>query len=692
MTEPKISASKLIAFSRENQESYRPLLSKYLAEKDGKNLEPFTLLWYDPCENNNQQIQHELRHSINYMKIFQDRKECKAYIEQTTTEKIILIISSNRDYEFLRYIHDQIQVVAIYIYSKDNEVYKQYPKIKAILTNPTDLVKKIDIDQKKRQEVEDSIGSIGSFYNPEGPSTKALENENGDFMWFQLFIESLLRMSKEALRPSRHEFIEFIRQQYRDDAAKLRTVDDLESNYQANQAIRWYTGGSFLHSILNKAFRQQDYVFLFTLRFFIHDLFYSLVERKQFDQTIITLYRGQAMNAEELNNLIKNQGNFISMNSFLSTSRDRSVARFYAETNAISNNVKCRPVVFEIEVNTTRADIKPFADVRWDSQFSDEDEVLFMAGSIFRIVTVQNDFEDDRFWLIKLVLCGEEDNQLKELFKYLKAQLDDETDMGSVGKVLLDMGKNEQSGIAFEIDRQHTIVRTNGEFGRPLEGYTPGMYYPEILQEAQELAEKLSATNDDRRLLAGYYNVIGSIYKDYQQYDNALENYSKGLDVLLKFYHQDDLEIAMFHEFISQTYEKQDKIQLAIDSSKECLRIRQKLLPESHPTIAETFHNLGELYNAMDDFDKALDMYEKALKMKLLSSSLNHPSTATTHQSIGWVYEQINEFLLALKNYTAAFEILRVPCPSNDESLLQLQENIDNMKRAIAASSDSHSG
>ncbi|CAF4012184.1 unnamed protein product, partial [Rotaria sp. Silwood1] len=48
------------------------------------------------------------------------------------------------------------------------------------------------------------------------------------------------------------------------------------------------------------------------------------------------------------------------------------------------------------------------------------------------------------------------------------------------------------------------------------------MYYPEILQEAQELAEKLSATNDDRRLLAGYYNVIGSIYKDYQQYDNAL--------------------------------------------------------------------------------------------------------------------------------------------------------------------------
>lgn len=564
-------------------------------------------------------------------------------------------------------------------------------QIKDILTNPTELVKKIDFDQQRRQELEDSIGGIGSFYNPEGSSTKTLANENGDFMWFQLFIESLLRMSKEALLPSRHEFIEFIRQQYQDDVAKLSMVDDLESKYQANQAIRWYTAGSFLYVILNKAFRQQDYVLLFTLRFFIHDLFFSLVERMQFDQKIITLYRGQGLGTKELNNIIKNQGNFISMNSFLSTSRERSVAQLYAETIANSNNVEYHPVVFEIEVNTNRADNKPFADITRNSQFSDEKEVLFMAGSIFRIVTVQKDSQDNRFWLIKLILCGEEDNQLKELFKYLKDELDDVTDMGSVGKVLFDMGKNEQAEKAFEIDRHHTIIRTNGEFGHPLEGYTPGMYYPEILKEAQEWSEKLIATNDDRRLLACSYNTMGSIYRDYQQYDNALENYSKGLNALLSYYSQDHLEIAMFHEFISHIYEKQEKIQLAINSSKECLRIKQKLLPEAHSSIALTFYNLGELYNTVDDFDNAIDMYEKALKIQSFSSSSNHPSTAATYQSIGWVYEQINEFRLALKNYTAAFEILRTMCPSNDESLLQIQEDINNMKRAIVASSDSQS-
>lgn len=88
MAEPKIPISKLIALSREHQESYRSLLSQYLAERNGKNLEPFTLIWYDPYGNNNQEMQHELRHSINYLKIFKDRNTCKAYIEQTTTEKV----------------------------------------------------------------------------------------------------------------------------------------------------------------------------------------------------------------------------------------------------------------------------------------------------------------------------------------------------------------------------------------------------------------------------------------------------------------------------------------------------------------------------------------------------------------------------------------------------------------------------
>ncbi|CAF1218704.1 unnamed protein product [Rotaria sp. Silwood1] len=561
-------------------------------------------------------------------------------------------------------------------------------QIKGVLTDPIELVKKIDIDQKKRQKLEDSIGCVSSFFNPDGQSTKNLQSENGDFIWLQLFIESLLRMSDAALLPSRNEFLEFLRQQYHDNNDRLRIIDDLKSSYQANQAIKWYTRASFLYDIMNKAFRQQDYVLLFTLRFFIHDLFYSLAERKRFEQSFITLYRGQALDVTELNNLIENQGNFITMNSFISTSRDRLVATGFAASSIDPNNVRYRSVLFEINVNTTRDDVKPFADVSQDSQFSDENEVLFMAGSIFRIVNVQKVSQDDPVWLIKLVLCGEEDYQLKEVFTSLKVELDDETDMGSVGKVLFDMGKGEQAEIAFEIDRQDTRIRTNGEFGYPLEAYIPGQYDSETMKEAQELAAKLIENNDDRRLLVFCYNIMGSIYRDHHQYDSALENFSKALDVLLNLYDQDHLEIAIFHEFIGQIYEKQEKMPSAIKSWTECLRIRQHLLPEAHPIIALTFRNIGDLYNNVDDFDNALVMYEKALKIQLLSSPSNHPSIAETYQCIGWVYEQTKEFRLALKNYTSAFKILQASCPPTDASLLQIQEDIDNMRRELNASSE----
>ncbi|CAF5052526.1 unnamed protein product, partial [Rotaria sp. Silwood1] len=132
-------------------------------------------------------------------------------------------------------------------------------QIKGVLTDPIELVKKIDIDQKKRQKLEDSIGCVSSFFNPDGQSTKNLQSENGDFIWLQLFIESLLRMSDAALLPSRNEFLEFLRQQYHDNNDRLRIIDDLKSSYQANQAIKWYTRASFLYDIMNKAFRQQDY-------------------------------------------------------------------------------------------------------------------------------------------------------------------------------------------------------------------------------------------------------------------------------------------------------------------------------------------------------------------------------------------------------------------------------------------------
>ena len=565
-------------------------------------------------------------------------------------------------------------------------------QIKAVLANSSKLVEIIAVDQKKRQKQEDSVGSFASYFNSNDSSTKNLEKENGNFIWFQLFIEILLRMSDAALHSSRKEFVECIRQQYHDDFGKLRIIDELESTYQANQAVWWYTRDSFLYVILNKALRQQDYVLLFTLRFFLRDLFNTLVEQKNFNESIIHLYRGQVLDVGELNNLINNQGKFIAMNSLLSTTRDRLIAHGFAEAAIDPENDRHRAVLFEIEADTNRTDTRPFADITRCSYYQDnEAEILFMAGSIFRIIDVQKASEGNSVWTIKLVLCGEQDNQLNKVFTALKADLKSETSMGCIGKILDDMDKREEAKRAYEFADEHIKNESNGLVGGPRAPHIVGEYYPTIIKQFEKGVIRITENNGDRNHLLFSYQVLGSTYSALKQYDSALENYSKALNILLVLYGQDHLKVASNHEAVAQIYEKQEKYLLAITSWKECLRIRQQLLPKEHPTIAETIRNIGEVYNDVDDFDQALAMYEEALRIQLISLPLNHSSTAETYMCLAWVYEQIGQFQLALENYTIAFNILKLLHSLDHPLLIQIQEDIDNVKRALTECSNNHS-
>lgn len=85
----------------------------------------------------------------------------------------------------------------------------------------------------------------------------------------------------------------------------------------------------------------------------------------------------------------------------------------------------------------------------------------------------------------------------------------------------------------------------------------------------------------------------------------------------------------------------------------------------------------------MDDFDQALAMHEEALKIQSISLPSNHHSTAETYRYIAWIYEQMNKFELSLKNYTIAFDMLKLSSQINHRLLVQIQEDIDNVKKSL---------
>lgn len=195
-------------------------------------------------------------------------------------------------------------------------------------------------------------------------STQSLESRTAASMWFQLFIEVLLRMHHKA--STRQELIDVCKKDYYNNSTELTIIKEFEKTYKTEKAIWWYTRECCLYRILNRALRIQDFDTLFALRFFLTDLSRQLkYEHERYLRLLptrdgIRVYRGQAISSDELKLIQTNIGNFISMNSFLSASRQRQTALNFL--SLVESNAEIDRILFEIDIDP-REETKPFSDV-----------------------------------------------------------------------------------------------------------------------------------------------------------------------------------------------------------------------------------------------------------------------------------------------------------------------------------------
>ncbi|CAF1477232.1 unnamed protein product, partial [Rotaria sordida] len=201
-----------------------------------------------------------------------------------------------------------------------------------------------------------------------------------------------------------------MRTKFATDHSQLAKINEFDEKYCADDAILWYTKDTFLYRELNKAIRTPDFDVSFAFRFYIRDVYQQLkmlYEEQAFFLHTMTVYRGQQMQPREVERLTI--GKLISVDSFFSTSTDQRVAIVYAGPPPASSGLV--GVLFEIEVKTYQPPKnKPYAYI--SNPGSEEEEVLFMLGTIFRLSERKYD-ESKGLWIITLELCGEEDEDLK---------------------------------------------------------------------------------------------------------------------------------------------------------------------------------------------------------------------------------------------------------------------------------------
>lgn len=291
------------------------------------------------------------------------------------------------------------------------------------------LVARIKGDHKIQQIIEQPF-SINIF--AAGKSTGGV---NGKFVFSQVLIECLLRL--KPMENDTHELINYCKKVYEGNRYELANIREFERTYSSDKALWWYTRDTFFFKLLNSILRTENIHMIYLFRQYMADLQQQL--KKNQTRSVLKVYRGQFLSSDELETLKKSCGLFISINSFFSTSTEYDRACTFINEFELPDDIE--RVLFIIEADPNRVTVKPFANISRFSEYEEENEILFMVGSIFRLENVSF-HSHEKLWKINMKLSNENDSDFKNVLKDMKQELGTgETTLQVLANVLCEMGQ-----------------------------------------------------------------------------------------------------------------------------------------------------------------------------------------------------------------------------------------------------------
>ncbi|CAF0860445.1 unnamed protein product [Adineta steineri] len=615
------------------------------------NLKTYFPLWINSLlsANENRNTQRKLRLAIDRIRMFENSIECEIYIRQSKDDQILLITSGQLGH---------------------HELQSKFTKTRPTIMDSNRFVEKIQVNRERKERLCNEpllISIFSSISNKEYSST----NINGGFLHFQLFIDGLLRFPDS--QTSRNEFFNLWEKEYKDNDQQLFKLKEFKESYIPEKALYWYTGHKFLCEKLNKALRAQNINVLFLFRFFIQDLYKQLKKlQRQQDQIPIRVYRGQYISKQELQDLQESKGKIISMNSFLSTSLDREVSCIFIESE---RDDLCR-VLFEIRIDPCVSyDTKPFANISLQSQFIDEQEVLFMIATIFRLVDI---YQENEINIIQMELSnGNYDYDTKRLFEHMQKESEEYDERLSLGHILRAAGlyhSAEQfyNRVLNELPDDHPLIADIWSSIGLLKKEQGGI---EFSSKWFNASMKKYEQIEDHPLIADIWSSIGFLKKE----QGEIEFISKWFNASLKKYEQtgNHLGLAKCLQSLALIHLMKREFDQAIDKCSQALNTFQEVFGgQKNKWVVMCLHNLGVIYFKQDKFIEAAHYYTTVLDIRRTILPHGHPDIAATINNIGNVCFENGEFAQALQYYERALDIFKMSLPSEHPSVASTYYNM----------------
>ncbi|CAF3338447.1 unnamed protein product [Rotaria socialis] len=618
-----------------------------------KNLEGLTIVWLDVDrihQNTDDYFdtKNRLRQCNNYIEIYHDPNECIHGI--IANGYVFLIVSGSICETFIPLIFEIKQIVFIYVLYSDNQLtdtceLKTISKLHGIFSSKNQLIEKL------KQDVKSYLKSLPLTCIVNEKSIRALNKEYSTFMWTQLLMDVLIQIPQTDR--AKMMMLEDCRLHYADNKAQLDDINEFQEKYEPDFAVWWYTRESFAYKQLNQALRTQDIDIIFKYQFFIRDLYVLLKELYEESmpslEEISIVYRGQHINCDELEKIKNNVNGLISMNSFLSTTRNKNRALISAGDG--SNRPSLESILFEITINkNVAAKTKPFADITKMSQFGKaEEEILLSIGSIFKIQSVEQLAENAHVWDVKLILNESVViNEIDMLFNYFKMNSTTSiSNVGTLGLLLGEMGEYEKAEKYYQMMLDEL---STDHCGVPIILNNMGVLYNDMGNDEKALeyykksyeSYKMQNVSENDLLLANLYHNMGSLYYENEYNKTALKYFKKAFKICNNNSTLPSLLLsATLYTDVSGIYQDNEDSVNALDQLQHTFEIQKRILPSTHFRIAATYNNIGSVYLCKGDYAKALENFEIALNIGLKSLPADHEHIQTYRENIKHAKERI---------------------------------------------------
>ncbi len=172
-------------------------------------------------------------------------------------------------------------------------------------------------------------------------------------------------------------------------------------------------------------------------------------------------------------------------------------------------------------------------------------------------------------------------------------------------------------------------------------------------KKALSIFIKLELNNE----ISSIYNRIGVTFHDLGNYEEALDNYIKSLNIAESI--NDKTSIGRAYNNIGIVYTDQNNLKKALDYYRMSLEISIEI-NDLHGE-ANSYNNMGVISQDKGELERALKFFRKALN--IVTKINNSDAMAMLYNNIGIVYSDLGDLDIALEFYNKALNISK---KSND--------------------------